>query len=317
MTPSMEGERVEDAFRSFFEGPGSHLTDGYDPAPDDWSIRVEYDTLAGFDPDLADAVITDPDSALERGEAALKDVLETFEVNLRVHGLPDDRKFRVGKYRTRQMGELITVDGEVVDIDSVQPRAVEAAWECSRCGTLTRIPQSYGDLIKPAECMGCEAGKREAAFQFNQSQSELEDHQMIVIAPPDSSLDDPPATLAFLSRDLCDRVGPGDRISITGIYKTFPNQDEAVLDTFIDIVALDKETDTQADSMDESEVQELCYDLIEEEMGNGEAFYADREAVVERAASEGVREEEVETAIDALQEDNRVTTVGQNGLMTT
>ncbi|MFC6768224.1 universal stress protein [Natrinema soli] len=107
-------------------------------------------------------------------------------------------------------------------MDGVTPYAEVAAFECPLCGTLSRMPQSYGDLIKPNECAGCENSR--PGFRFNREQSELVDLQKIVIIPPDSNLEEPPATIAFLKNDLVDMVGPGDLVTLNGICETFKGQ---------------------------------------------------------------------------------------------
>jgi len=296
------------AFQSFFDGPYRDAVDTLDDEyPERRSLRVDWTDLDAEHPDVADTLFRQPDNVLDHASEALRtlDGVSAPSAQLRVHNLPEDRQFRVGKYRTRQLGNLISVTGKVVDLDGVQPYAEEAAFECRLCGTLTRFPQSYGDMVKPQECAGCEHGN--PGFFFNRDQSHLVDLQKIVVIPPDSNLDEPPATIAFLKHDLCDTVGPGDRVTLNGIYETFDGQSEATLSTYIEVNAIDIEERTEIDAYGAAEIREFIMDAVEELITASDSFAADREAVVDHVTSEyGVRREEVADQVEHLVDENKL-----------
>ncbi|WP_436348947.1 ATPase [Natronorubrum sp. FCH18a] len=297
-----------EAFTDFLTGPYQNEVQRLDDAyPDERSLRIDWHDLEAWDGSVADEVLRKPARMRQFATNALNRLEDAslLGVNIRVYNLPDQQTVRVGKYRTRQLGKLLSVRGKVVDMDGVKPYAEEAAFECPRCGTLTRMPQSYGDLMKPSECMGCEQSK--PGFRFNREQSELVDLQKVVIIPPDSNLEDPPATIAFLKNDLVDMVGPGDLVTLNGIYETFGGQSESTLSTYIEVFDLDIKERTEIDTYGASEIREFIMDALTEQIQTVDDWAVDRPAVVDAVVDgHGVRREEVNDQIDYLIDENDV-----------
>ncbi|QCC57205.1 minichromosome maintenance protein MCM [Natrinema thermotolerans] len=300
-----------EAFQEFFAGPYhetvSDLADAY---PSEESLRIDWGELSAFDQHLANEFIDRPDRMRDfAAEALNKSDIGVVGANIRVYNLPESQAYRVGKYRTSHLGKLLSVRGKVVDMEGVTPYAEEAAFECHLCGTLTRLPQSYGDMLKPNECAGCETTN--PGFMFNQDQSTLVDLQKIVIIPPDSNLEDPPAAIAFLKNDLCDMVGPGDLVTLNGIYETFAGQSEATLSTYLEVLDLDITERTEIDTYGASEIREFIMDTLTDEIEAADEWAVDRSVVADAVVeSHGVRREEVNDQIDYLIDEN---TVGEEG----
>jgi len=297
-----------EAFTDFYTGPYREPVRELDDAyPSEESLRIDWQRLEAWDGSVADEVLRKPARMRQFATNALARLEDVSLVgaNVRVYNLPDRQTVRVGKYRTRQLGKLLSVRGKVVDLDGVQPYAEEAAFECPLCGTLSRMPQSYGDLIKPQECAGCENSR--PGFRFNREQSELVDLQKIVIISPDSNLEEPPATIAFLKNDLVDMVGPGDLVTLNGIYETFRGQSESTLSTYIEVFDLDITDRTEIDTYGASEIREFIMDALTEQIQRSEDWAVDRSAVVDAVVAEhGVRREEVDDQIDYLIDENDV-----------
>ncbi|AEH39526.1 minichromosome maintenance protein MCM [Halopiger xanaduensis] len=298
----------EKAFTEFFTGPYRDVVQDLDEQyPDERSLRIDWHELDAWDGSVADEFLQKPARMRQFATNALNRLEEAsvLGANVRIYNLPEKQIVRVGKYRTRQLGKLLSVRGKVVDMEGVTPYAEEAAFECPLCGTLTRMPQSYGDLMKPNECMGCEHSK--PGFRFKREQSELVDLQKIVIIPPDSNLEEPPGSIAFLKNDLVDMVGPGDLVTINGIYETFTGQSESTLSTYIEALDLDIKERTEIDTYGASEIQEFVMDALTEQITTVDDFAVQRSDIVDAVTSEhGVRREEVEDQIDALIEANEI-----------
>lgn len=297
-----------EAFTDFYTGPYRETIQELDEDyPDERSLRIDWHALESWDGSVADEFLHKPARMRQFATNALTrlDEISVVGVNVRVYNLPDRQTVRVGKYRTRQLGKLLSVRGKVVDMDGVTPYAEEAAFECPLCGTLSRMPQSYGDLMKPNECAGCENSR--PGFRFNREQSELVDLQKIVIIPPDSNLDEPPATIAFLKNDLVDMVGPGDLVTLNGIYETFKGQSESTLSTYIEVLDLDITERTEIDTYGATEIREFIMDALTEQIQATDDWAVDRSAVVDAVVDgHGVRREEVGDQIDYLIDENDV-----------
>jgi len=279
--------------------------------PKERSIRLDWATIAEKDEGYADDWLTKPDQSQEQTRKVLSDNYDVpTATRVRVWNLPEKRHVRIGKSRTRHLGQLYSLQGEVVDINGVKPFATEVAWACGRCGTITRIPGNFGRLQKPGECMGCERSKNQAGFRFHQDQSEMIDQQKVVVVPADSALEEPPAMTVYLRRDLCDTIGPGDIVAVVGEYKTFPYQDENPLSTYIKAYDLDEAKRSVTDSRSSEELDSLIKQVANELQQQGKSFEAHVDEVVETLTEKGIRQQEAEDRLDALEESGDINVNG-------
>lgn len=277
----------------------SAFVDEYGPG--NASIRLDYEDLAAFDDHLAHTLRKNPDRGREHATEAVRAYLDTeYEwkagrINIRVRNLPERHVFRVGKQRTRHLGQLIGLEAEVVETDSVKPFAENAAFECLRCGTCTRMPQRPGKMFDPASCPACEDSR---TFKFNRQQSTMVDHQRVIVIPPNSTLEEPPGLIVFLRDDLCDTVEDGDQVAFTGRLDTFYQQKESVLSTYLLAFDLNEEEYAEVDA-DPDDITDLVTDYVRENEREG-TYGVPRRDVVEAIAGDRFREREVEEAITDL-----------------
>jgi len=185
------------------------------------TLTIEFDDLYRFDHEIAEDVLTDPETMLAHFESALgaydlpADVTLS-DVTVRLGGLeslPDDMTYPVGAYSIDRIGTLTHVRGQVTRVAESGGRFVKAAYECQRCGTITHTP----DGREPHECQGCE---RQGPFAIQLAKSELVDHQLVRLQrPPERSRTGArDATLDIsLEGDLVGTVSPGDRITAATI----------------------------------------------------------------------------------------------------
>lgn len=279
-----------------FDGP---LADEIAAQSGNESVRLPWPTLEDVDRDLADLVLESPSDGLKAARNALSE-LGHIKTPFRVYDLPDERVHRVGKYGSAMLGKLLAVKGEVVDIQGVQPCARTAAFECYLCGTLTRVPQPGGDLIEPAECMGCE---NDGGMSLNIGQSEVVDFQYVLLKRANSSMDDPPVETVFLWEDLCEKVSTGDVVTIVGEYDVLPGQKEAVLETYLDAVSINKsEQPATVDEIADWRVKEWAFDAADELCDRGSKYDCAKRDVIEYVADEhGVADGEVTAALADLE----------------
>jgi replicative DNA helicase Mcm len=255
-----------DFYRTYYRDEIGKLAQNY--PTDQRSLYIDYDDLYRFDPDLADDYENQPEQLQQYAEEALRlydlpvDV-KLGQAHVRMAPLPDSTDIRA--IRARHVNTLVTVRGTVNKATDVRPKMQEAAFECQRCGTLTRIPQSGGDFQEPHECQGCE---RQGPFGLNYDQSEFIDSQKLRVQESPEGLrggETPQAIDVQIEDDITGKVTPGDHVAATGILRLEQqgsDQDKsAVFDVYMDgiSVVIDEEDfeDMEITDADKEAIYEL------------------------------------------------------------
>jgi len=213
-------DAFEEFYRNYYRNEIGELAQNY--PTDQKSLHIDWNDLYRFDPDLADDYRNKPNQLQDYAEEALRlydlpvDV-KLGQAHVRVRNIPETTA--IGDLRHEHHGSLIAVQGAVREMTEVSPKVTNAAFECQRCGTLTRIPQVAGDFDEPHECQGCE---RQGPFRLNMDQSEFIDTQKIRVQELPGSYDQsdtPPQIEVNFEDDLAGQVAIGDRITVTGVLK--------------------------------------------------------------------------------------------------
>jgi len=209
------------------------------------SLYVDWSELYRFDPDLADDFRAHPREFQEYAEEALRlsdlsgDV-RLGQANVRITNLPETTN--IGAIRADHRGQLVTIPGTVRSASSVVSHPTQAAFECQRCGTLTRIPQQVfpndSSLQEPPECQGCE---RKGPFRLNNDQSEFVDVQRFRIEShlANRATKTPESIVLVAKDDIVDTVQPGDTVRVTGVITLVdptdgrPQLDATISDKYI------------------------------------------------------------------------------------
>ena len=247
----------EEFYRNYYRNEIGELAQKY---PNERrSLFIDWGDLYRFDSDLADDYRSQPDQLQEYAEEALRLYDLPVDVGLgrahvRIRGLSEITEIR--EIRARHRGQLLSVQGIVRKATDVRPKITEAAFECQRCGTLTRIPQTGGDFQEPHECQGCE---RQGPFNINFDQSEFVDAQKLRVQESPEGLrggETPQNIDVHIEDDITGEVTAGDHVRVTGILHL--DQQESgrevspMFDLFMDGVSVEIE-DEQFEDMDISE----------------------------------------------------------------
>lgn len=211
-------DRFDEFYRSHYRNEIGKLAQKY--PHDRKSLYIDWQELYNFDSGLADDYRTKPKQIQEYAEEALR--LYDLPVNVslgqahvRVRNLPDPQDVR--SLRHEDHGNLVAVQGIVREVTDVQSKVIEAAFECQRCGTLTRIPQTTGDFQEPHDCQGCE---REGPFRLNTDQSQFIAAQKLHIQDSVEGLQEgevPQSIEVSIEDDITGEVSAGDYVRVTGI----------------------------------------------------------------------------------------------------
>ena len=196
------------------------------------SLYVDWRDIYRFDTEIADDYRNQPKRLQEYAEEALRlhDLSESPSLgraNIRIFNLPDVTD--INKLESQHRGQLIQLEGWIHNTSDTSPRIVGAAFECQRCGTLTRIPQKNSDLQQPHECGGCE---RKGPFILNQNQSEFCDFQKAIFCDAAIMTNDLVSTKEIelrLEADIAGMASKGDYVRVVGVYSLEQTNDTSAV----------------------------------------------------------------------------------------
>ncbi|MCW4008974.1 MAG: minichromosome maintenance protein MCM [Candidatus Bathyarchaeota archaeon] len=195
------------------------------------SLTVDFLDVAAYSGELADALISQPDVALEQASAAATEQLnvEAYDaagwlrrhgrVRVRVVNLADSTRLR--ELGAAHIGRLVSLSGIVVRQTPVRPLVMEAAFRCRRCGGVTRIQQHGVFLQAPHECV--DPSCRGHVFDFCEADSSFIDSQELRLqeSPDELPPGEIPRSLSVhVTEDLVNKVRPGDRVIVVGVVRT-------------------------------------------------------------------------------------------------
>jgi len=252
--------RFEEFYRDYYRNEIGELAQKY--PNEQRSLYVDWNDLYRYDPDIADDFVAKPGQMREYAEEALRLYDLPVDVKLggahvRVQNLSEATGIR--DIRADHVGNLVAVQGIVRKATDVRPKMQEAAFECQRCGTLTRIPQGGGEFQEPHQCQGCE---RQGPFKINFDQSEFIDAQKLRVQESPEGLrggETPQAIDINIEDDITGRVTAGDHVTATGILhlqqQGSQQEKSAIFDFYMEGLSI-KIEDEQFEEMDISDEDE-------------------------------------------------------------
>jgi replicative DNA helicase Mcm len=279
--PSDDGPVTDDAVvDKFLDLYHEHYQDGISLTaqafPDERTVTLDWADLHTFEPAMAFDMLDQPDLMVANAEEALRhfdlpEEVPTDEFNVEVKNLPDADTHYPDQLREEHDHRLVAVRGEVAMTTGVEPKLVEAAFECQRCGTLAYVPQHQG-FTEPHQCEGCE---RQGPFNINFDKSEFVDAQSARIeVPPEEvtgqSQDGNYVDVNF-EGDLVTQVKAGERVTVNGVsrleQKSSGNQKSLIFERYLEGSAAEIE-ESSYESIDVEDHRETIEALAAGEQGD-------------------------------------------------
>merc|ERR1712112_229404 len=162
------------------------------------------------------------------------------------------------------------ITGMVIRSSNLIPEMAEAFFKCSQCGMTAEVEIERGRIAEPTLCSHCNTNH---SFVLVHNRSKFSDKQMIKLqeSPDDMPAGQTPHTVVlYVHGELVDKVQPGDRVAVTGVYRAVPHRSNpkmrnllSVYKTHIDVVHFRKtdqdrlHTCDSAATMDEATVEML------------------------------------------------------------
>lgn len=154
--------------------------------------------------------------------------------------------------------QLITIGGMVIRTSQIIPEMQEAFFKCQVCSFTTRVEVDRGRISEPSVCKHCNTTHSMALIH---NRSMFSDKQMIKLqeSPEDMPAGQTPHTIIlYAHNDLVDKVQPGDRVNVTGIYRAVPirvnprvRNVKSVYKTHIDVIHYRKTDSKRLHGIDE------------------------------------------------------------------
>jgi replicative DNA helicase Mcm len=191
------------------------------------SFEMNYWDLDKRDPELAEFFFQHPYNAIYAAEEALKKIDVPIEPQPRLHfrikGLPETQKIGIRDLRSEHLGKFLAIEGLVKKATEVRPKLEDAAFQCSKCGAIIKVPQEEFMMKEPFECYEDQGGcGRRSSFKLLTEESNFVDFQKIEVQENPEGLKggaQPQRITIYLEDDLVGNIVPGDRVIINGALK--------------------------------------------------------------------------------------------------
>lgn len=205
--------------------------------------------LQQFDADLYRQLVSYPQEVIPTFDMAINEMFfdrfpdTTLEHQIQVRPYNAAKTKNMRSLNPEDIDLLITISGMVIRLSSLIPEMREALFKCYVCGNTSSIEIDRGRICEPTLCTNCNT---KHSFILIHNRSHFSDKQMIKLqeSPEDMPPGQTPHTVVmYAHNDLVDKVQPGDRVTVTGIYRATPlrvnprqRNVKSVYKTHIDIV---------------------------------------------------------------------------------
>jgi len=187
-------------------------------------IFLDFMKLTEFSNKLAEEILSNPEEALRMIELAIEESGLVSNVRVRLFNLPKSQEIKVRNIRSKNLNEMIVIEGIIRQASDVRPQVVNAKFECPSCGTILSVLQIEKKFQEPSRC-SC---GRKGGFRL--ISKEMVDTQRIVVEESPESLsggEQPKKINIFVKEDLVEpkmeeKTTPGSRIKVIGILKEVP-----------------------------------------------------------------------------------------------
>ncbi|XP_018653176.1 putative dna replication licensing factor MCM4 [Schistosoma mansoni] len=213
------------------------------------ALDIDCEHLRSARPDLYTQLVTFPKEVIPACDAAthalfldrFREVQLERSIQIRPFNCARSRDLR--SLDPDDLDQLVTVSGLVIRLSPLIPEMMRAEFKCAICGAMTSVPCERGRIAEPEACIRCHSAH---TAQLQHNRCLFVDKQMIKLqeSPENMPASQTPHTvLMYAHEELVDKIQPGDRVIVTGIYRAIPlrmsNRQrtlKAVYKTYIDVL---------------------------------------------------------------------------------
>lgn len=240
-------------------------------------LNVNCGHLRQYDADLYRQLVCYPQEVIPTFDMAVNEMFfERFananlEHQIQVRPYNAEMTKNMRSLNPEDIDQLITISGMVIRTSSLIPEMREAFFQCHVCQNTTTVEIDRGRIAEPTLCNHCNT---KFSYQMIHNRSQFSDKQMVKMqeSPEDMPPGQTPHTIIiYAHNDLVDRVQPGDRVTITGIYRAVPlrvnprqRNVKSVYKTHIDVVHFRKmDTKRLAEAGEDGKPAQMSEERIE------------------------------------------------------
>ncbi|XP_063694403.1 DNA replication licensing factor mcm4-A-like [Bolinopsis microptera] len=257
-------------------------------------LNISCEHLQQFCPELYRQLVQYPQEVIPTFDQCINEVFQerfsdvTLQHQIQVRPYNAEKTTNMRKLNPTDIDQLITISGMVIRSSNIIPEMTEAFFLCYVCQKTHTVEIDRGRIAEPGVCPNCETRH---SMSIVHNRCVFTDKQMIKLqeAPDDMPAGETPHTVILYAHDdLVDSVNPGDRVTVTGIYRATPvrlnprqRSVKSVYRTHIDVIHFRKD--------DEHRLREI--DVDDESGEKSAAFTPERVAELqELSTSAGVYE---------------------------
>ena len=230
-----------------------------------FSYSLDCNHLASFDGDLYRDLLRYPQEVIPIFDMALDEMFKAvvddeFEQEEQIKVRP----FRLLKQRPMRdlnpsdVGSLVSIQGMVTRASQVIPDLKQAFYQCSKCRHTIAVDIDRGYINEPVQCPTCTT-RGTLGIVFNRSV--FTDRQVVKLQETPDAIPEgetPQTVTLNVYEELLDVARPGDRVTVTGIFRANPIRQNSVhrsvrsvYRTYIDVMHFEKEAKRNHDEDDE------------------------------------------------------------------
>ncbi|XP_037827334.1 DNA replication licensing factor MCM4 [Lucilia sericata] len=212
-------------------------------------LNLNCSHLKTFDEALYRQLICYPQEVIPSFDMAVNEMFferypaAVLEHQIQVRPFNADKTRNMRSLNPEDMDQLISISGMVIRTSNVIPEMREAFFKCIICDFVTTVEVDRGRIAQPTLCTNCNTNH---CFRLVHNRSEFTDKQLVKLqeSPDDMAAGQTPHNvLLYAHNDLVDKVQPGDRVTVTGIYRATPMKNsntsssvKSVYKTHVDVV---------------------------------------------------------------------------------
>lgn len=188
-------------------------------------LNVNCMHIETFDADLYKQLICYPQEVIPTFDMTVNEMFyerypaAVLEHQIQVRPYNAEKTKNMRSLNPEDIDQLITISGMVIRCSNIMPEMREAFFKCIVCCFTTTVEIDRGRITEPTLCSSCNTNH---CFTLVHNRSQFTDKQMIKLqeSPDDMPAGQTPHTVVlFTHNDLVDAVQPGDRVTVTGIYR--------------------------------------------------------------------------------------------------
>ncbi|XP_067652856.1 DNA replication licensing factor mcm4-A-like [Haliotis asinina] len=235
-------------------------------------LNINSKHLQEFDAEIYRQLVNYPQEVIPTFDMAVNEMFfekypdAVLNHTIQVRPFNSDKTKNMRSLNPEDIDKLLTIGGMVIRLSSLIPEMREAFFRCHVCSSTKSVEIDRGRISEPTLCANCNTNH---SFTLVHNRSQFSDKQMIKLqeSPEDMPPGQTPHTIImYAHNDLVDRVQPGDRVTVTGIYRATPlrvnpkmRNVKSVYKTHIDVVHFRKVDQKRLREVDDDEGNEARF----------------------------------------------------------